>query len=63
MKKRSVTKLLSCVLAISMVVTAAPMTAWASEVPTVAEEASEEVPDEVEEAKQEDAEVTEGEGG
>lgn len=62
MKKRSVTKLLSCVLAISMVVTAAPMAAWASEVPAAAEESSEEVPDEVEEEKKEDAEVTEDVG-
>ncbi|MEY8518708.1 endo-alpha-N-acetylgalactosaminidase family protein [Lachnospiraceae bacterium 29-84] len=38
MKKRSVTKLLSCVLAFTMVVTAAPVTAWASEVPVAAEE-------------------------
>ena len=54
MKKRSVTKFLSYVLAISMVITAAPMAAWASEVPAVVEEASEEVPDEVEEEKKED---------
>lgn len=58
MKKRSVTKFLSYVLAISMVITAAPMAAWASEVPVAVEEASEEVPDDVEEEKQEDTQGT-----
>ena len=38
MKKRTVTKLLSCMLAFSMVATAAPVTAWADEVPAAEEE-------------------------
>jgi len=58
MKKRSVTKFLSYVLAISMVITAAPMAAWASEVPVAVEEASEEAPEDVEEEKQEDTKDT-----
>lgn len=58
MKKRSVTKFLSYVLAISMVITAAPMAAWASEVPVAVEEASEEAPEDVEEEKQEDTQGT-----
>lgn len=58
MKKRSVTKFLSYVLAISMVITAAPMAAWASEVPVAVEEASEEAPEDVEEEKQEDTQDT-----
>ncbi len=37
MKKRTVTKLLSCMLAFSMVATAAPVTAWATEVPAAEE--------------------------
>lgn len=61
MKKRTVTKLLSCMLAFSMVATAAPVTAWADEVPAAEEEledAGEQpvVDDEEEAAVQEDTE-------
>ena len=53
MKKRTVTKLLSCMLAFSMVATAAPVTAWADEIPA-AHEALEDAGDEGQAAVQED---------